>query len=113
MVGVQTQLFPMADVITGQIVWKASDAAVIATLWNMWTETAPPEASTSLRLLNPLGAPGMAPEVLTGRQILMIDGPVSVSTSGGIDVAQQILDLFFRPLRGAIDPIVDSWVVAP
>ena len=31
-VGVEIQLFPMAHVITGQIAWKASDAAVIATL---------------------------------------------------------------------------------
>ena len=112
-VGVEIQLFPMAHVITGQIAWKASDAAVIATLWKKWTETAPPEATTSLRLLNLPPVPGMVPEVLTSGQILMIDGAISVSTSGDLDAAQQILDDFLEPLRGAIEPIFDSWAVAP
>ena len=112
-VGVEIQLFPMAHVITGQIAWKASDAAVIATLWKKWTETAPAEATTSLRMLNLPPVPGMLPEVLTSGQILMIDGAISVSTSGDLDAAQQILDDFLGPLRGAIEPIFDSWAVAP
>lgn len=112
-VGVEIQLFPMAHVITGQIAWKASDAAEIATLWKKWTKTAPPEATTSLRLLNLPPVPGMVPEVLTSGQILMIDGAISVSTSGDLDAAQQILDDFLGPLRGVVEPIFDSWAVAP
>ena len=112
-VGVEIQLFPMAHVITGQIAWKASDAAVIATLWKKWTETAPPEATTSLRMLNLPPVPGMLPEVLTSGQILMIDGAISVSTTGDLDAAQQILEDFLGPLRGAIESIFDSWAVAP
>ena len=112
-VGVEIQLFPMAHVITGQIAWKASDAAVIATLWKKWTETAPLEATTSLRMLNLPPAPGMLPEVLTSGQILMIDGAISVPNSGDLDTAQQILDDLMGPLRGAIEPIFDSWTVAP
>ena len=112
-VGVEIQLFPMAHVITGQIAWKASDAAVIATLWKKWTETAPPEATTSLRMLNLPPLPGMLPEVLTSGQILMIDGAISVPTCGDLDAAQQILEDLLGPLRGAIEPIFDSWAVAP
>lgn len=112
-VSVEIQLFPMAHIITGQIAWNASDAAVIAPLWKKWTQTAPHEATTSLRMLNLPPVPGMVPEVLTSGQILMIDGAISVPTTGDLDTAQQILDDLLGPLRAAIEPIFDSWGVAP
>lgn len=111
-VGVEIQLFTMAHVFTGQIAWKGSDAAVIATLWKKWTETAPLEATTSLRLLNLPPAPGILPDALTSGQILMIDGAISVPTIGDLDRTQQILDDLLEPLRRAVEPIFDTWSLA-
>lgn len=110
--GVEIQLFPMAHIITGQIAWNASDAAVIATRWKKWTETAPAEATTSLRLLNLPPIPGMVPEELTKGQVVMIDGAISVVTSADLGTATQIFDDLIGPLRAAIPPIFDTWAVA-
>ena len=110
-VEVELELFPMAKIVTGFTAWDASDAATIAPLWRDWTDSAPREVSTSLRLMNLPPLPGV-PEALTGRQILVLDGAVSVPTSGDLPAALDMAAELLEPLRAAATPLMDTWHTA-
>ncbi len=108
----EVELVPMAAVVTGGTFWDATDAAVVAPLWEAWTAGAPEEATTSLRLMNLPPLPGVPP-VLTGRQVLVLDGAVQVQRDSDLDVAHRVTEELLAPLRAAATPLLDTWHVAP
>jgi hypothetical protein len=107
----EVELVPMAAVVTGGTFWDAGDAAVVAPLWEAWTAAAPEEATTSLRLMNLPPLPGVPP-VLTGRQVLVLDGAVQVQQAGDLDLAHRVTEDLLAPLRAAATPVLDTWHVA-
>ncbi|MGI3782733.1 MAG: FAD-binding oxidoreductase, partial [Janthinobacterium lividum] len=111
-VEMEVELVPMTSVVTGGMFWDASDAAEVATLWEAWTTNAAEEATTSLRLMNLPPLPGVPP-ALTGRQILVLDGAVTVQRPADIRRAHRVTDDLLDPLRTAAAPILDTWHVGP
>ena len=111
-VELEVDLFPMWRVVTGMTAWDAADAARVAPLWREWIARAPRRATTSLRLMNLPPLPGV-PEVLTGRQILMLDGAVSAAKPDDLAAAQAAADALLGPLSCAAEPILDTWHVGP
>lgn len=109
---VEVELVAMTSVVTGGTFWDASDAAVVTTLWEAWTANAPREATTSLRLMNLPPLPGVPP-VLTGRQVLVLDGAVTVQQPADLGQAHRVTDDLLGPLRAAAAPVLDTWHVAP
>lgn len=105
---VEIDLFPMAAVITGALFWEATDAAAVAPLWEEWTHDAPTAAATSLRLMNLPPLPGIPP-VITGRQVLVLDGAVLVEQATDLDSATRVADDLLKPLRAAATPLLDTW----
>ena len=109
---VEVELVPMTSVVTGGTFWDASEARVVAALWEAWTADAPLEVTTSLRLMNLPPLPGVPP-VLTGRQVLVLDGAVTVQRPADLGRAHRVTDDLLRPLRAAATPVLDTWHVAP
>jgi FAD/FMN-containing dehydrogenase len=105
------ELVEMAAVLTGGTFWDARDAAVVAPLWEAWTAAAPEEVTTSLRLMNLPPLPGVPP-VLTGRQVLVLDGAVQIQQAGDLDRAHRVTGDLLAPLRAAATPVLDTWHVA-
>jgi hypothetical protein len=108
----ELELVPMAAVVTGGTFWDATDAAVVAPLWEAWTAAAPEEATTSLRLMNLPPLPGV-PRMITGRQVLVLDGAVQVQRDSDLDLAHRVTEDLLAPLRAAATPVLDTWRVAP
>lgn len=106
------EMFPMWKVITGSIAWDAADAADIAVAWRTWTEQAPRDVTTSLRLLNLPDIP-TTPEPLRGRQVIMVDGAITVPTDASLGNALDIQRELLDPLRTVADPLVDTWHLGP
>jgi FAD/FMN-containing dehydrogenase len=107
-VEVEIELFPMWQVFTGFTAWDARDAAVIAPLWRRWTESAPDDVTTSLRLMNLPPLPQI-PEVLRNGQILVLDGAVSIETPAHLVAGLEMAEALLAPLRSVAEPIMDTW----
>lgn len=105
---IKVQLYPMAQIITGAVFWPAADATKIAPLWRRWTETAPNDATTNLRILNLPPLPGIPPALAAG-PVLVMDGAISVDNGADPQISQQILDNLLNPLLAAADPIMNTW----
>ncbi|GAA3551731.1 FAD-binding oxidoreductase [Microlunatus spumicola] len=108
---IEVELIEMTAVVTGGTFWDASDAAVVATLWEAWTAAAPTAATTSLRLMNLPPLPGVPP-MITGRQVLVLDGAVQVPRAADLDLAHRVVADLLEPLRAAATPVLDTWHVA-
>ncbi|MCU1479355.1 MAG: oxidoreductase, FAD-dependent [Subtercola sp.] len=108
---IEVQLYDMYEVITGAAFWPAADAAVIAPLWRAWTETAPLEATTNLRVMNLPPVPGI-PAVLTAGPVLVLDGAIAVAAAAEEDASQAILDALLNPLLEAAPPLMNTWTRA-
>lgn len=111
-VEVEIELFPMWRVLTGFTAWDARDADRIAPLWRDWTESASPEVTTSLRLMN-LPALPEVPEALRYGQMLVLDGAIGVETPADLVFATDVAEALLAPLRSNVTPIMDTWHAGP
>jgi len=105
---VEITLQPMAAIVTGATIWAAKNAQAIVPQWVAWAADAPSAISTSLRLMNVPPGPGV-PDLLSGGQILVIDGAASAETSRDLEDAQSAVDDLLGPLRAAAAPLLDTW----
>ncbi|WP_432545425.1 FAD-binding oxidoreductase [Kineococcus sp. SYSU DK004] len=107
----QVDLVPVHAVVTGRAVWDVADAARLAPLWQEWARTAPPEISTSLRVLDLPPLPALPPS-LAGRRALVLDGAVTATTAGDLPAAQRTAEDLLAPLRALAEPVEDTWAPA-
>ncbi|MFJ9908966.1 FAD-dependent oxidoreductase [Streptomyces sp. NPDC101152] len=107
----QIDLVPMHRVLTGMTVWDPADAARLAPAWQTWARDAPPEITTSFRMLSLPPLPGLPP-YLAGKRVIALDGAVTASAESDLPAAQRILDEMLSPLSALAQPVADTWAVA-
>ncbi|SDH49977.1 FAD binding domain-containing protein [Actinokineospora alba] len=103
---IEVELFPVAAVITGGAYWRAEHAERLLNIWLRWTDDAPREATTSVRMLNLPAVDGVPPQ-LAG-PTFSVDGAV-MSTTEDVTEAQRIADDLLGPLRAVAEPVMDTW----
>lgn len=106
---IEVDLFPVAKVITGGAYWPAVHAERLLNIWLQWTDSAPREATTSVRVLNLPPLPEVPP-VLAGGPVFSVDGAV-LSATEDVTEAQQIADDLLGPLRAVAEPVMDTWAL--
>ncbi len=102
-VALEIELLPFADCYAGMLLWDATRAAEVAPAWVRWTQEAPEEATTSLRVMSFPPLPELPP-FLSGRQLVVIDGALLTDD----DTATELL----APLR-ALAPEMDTFARIP
>lgn len=108
---VEIELFDAAGVWTGADWWAVGDAGPLLDAWTAWTQTAPRELTTSLRIMRLPPLPGI-PEALTHGPVVCLDGAALATTSAAIpDVSAKVDDLLGR-MRGAAAPVLATWRAA-
>lgn len=105
---VEVALFPVAGVVTGAAFWSAAHAERLLPLWRAWTERAPGEATTSIRVMNLPELPEV-PEVLSAGPVLCLDGVVVAPGEDDLATARRQAEALLAPLRAAADPLLDTW----
>ncbi len=85
-------LYPHAEIYAGAMWWPWERSADVLHRWREWTETAPEEATTSIRIMQ---MPPMeeVPEFLRGRSFVTIDGAVIGDRAHGAEVIAALRDL--------------------
>jgi hypothetical protein len=106
---IEVDLFPVAKVITGGAYWPAEHAERLLNLWLKWTDDAPWEATTSVRVINLPPVPEVPPE-LGGRPMFSVDGTVLSATEDVTD-ARRIAEDLLGPLRAVAEPVIDTWAL--
>ena len=89
--GLEFELLPVTDAYAGFLLFPIEQADTVVRRWVEWTNTAPDEVTTSLRIFRFPPLPELPP-FLSGRQVIIIDGVVLADDDAA---AEQIL----RPLR--------------
>ncbi|MFT4296184.1 MAG: FAD-binding oxidoreductase [Micropruina sp.] len=96
-------LLPLSEVYAGMLLWDGSRAQQVCRAWADWTHELDEHATTALRLLSVPPLPDV-PEVIRGRQLVVIDGAVL----GEPDRASALL----APLRD-LRPELDTFGPTP
>jgi FAD/FMN-containing dehydrogenase len=99
----ELRLHDIATVYAGMLIWDQQEAAKVLAAWTGWTAGAPDCVTTSFRMLNLPPLPEL-PELLRGRNLVVIDGAVLADD----DRAAAIL----AELR-ALDPEIDTFARVP
>jgi FAD/FMN-containing dehydrogenase len=107
----EIDLIPMRRIVTGMAVWNAADATRLAPVWQAWARTAPPEITTSFRMLSLPPLPSLPP-YLAGKRVLALDGAVIPPTEPDLAAAQRIVDEMLSPLSALAQPVANTWAEA-
>jgi FAD/FMN-containing dehydrogenase len=99
----EIELFPITEIYAGMLVYPWERAAEVMNAWRTWTETAPDQISTSMRILQVPPLPDI-PESLRGRGLVVVDG----AYNGPAEDAERVL----APLR-QLGPEIDSFAMMP
>ena len=86
------RLYPIETAYAGMLVWDIADAAPVLRTWAQWAPEAPDEVTTSFRVLRLPLLPDI-PEVVRGRNVVMIDGAVLGSDEEGRQLIAPLRDL--------------------
>jgi FAD/FMN-containing dehydrogenase len=95
----ELQLFHVREVHAGWLVWPWERTREILHAWKAWTETAPDEVTTSIRILQLPPLPEL-PEPLRGAQIIVVDGAVlgdaafAAETLAALRELEPVMDTF-------------------
>jgi hypothetical protein len=96
-------LIATPELYAGAMLWPWERASEVLHAWRAWTRDAPEAATTSARIVQVPPLPDV-PEMLRGRQFVVIDGAVLGSDA----YANEVL----APLR-ALEPEIDMFAAAP
>ncbi len=107
----EIDLIPVHRIVTGMAVWNSADATRLAPVWQAWARTAPPEITTSLRMLSLPPFPFLPP-YLAGKRVLALDGAVIAPTEPDLPTAQRIVDEMLAPLSALARPVANTWADA-
>ncbi|ASO20918.1 FAD/FMN-containing dehydrogenase [Actinoalloteichus hoggarensis] len=105
---VEIALFPVTGVITGAAYWSAAYAPRLLSAWLRWTDEAPTEAGTSLRMMNLPSLPEI-PSALTGGPVVCVAGAVFAEPPDSLDQAVRRAGDLLGPLRTVAEPLLDTW----
>jgi hypothetical protein len=105
---IEIDLFPVAEVVTGAAFWPATHAAELVGAWRRWTEDAPREAATSLRVMNLPKIPEIPPFLSAG-PVVCVAGVVLSATLEDVATALRQADDLLGPLRSVAEPLLDTW----
>jgi FAD/FMN-containing dehydrogenase len=98
---IEFELFPVAEVYAGMLVFPWERAGEVLRAWREWTRTVPDEVTTSARILQIPPLPDI-PEMLRGRSVVVIDGAYLGEQAEGAEV--------LAPLR-ALGPEIDTFAM--
>jgi FAD/FMN-containing dehydrogenase len=98
---VEFKLFPISEIYAGFMMWDWTEAERVLTAWSQWAVDAPDEVTTSFRIMQLPPLPEL-PEIIRGRQLVMIDGAVQGDDPAAI----------LAPLR-ALEPELDTFAMVP
>lgn len=104
---IEIALFPARAVTTGATYWSGARAAEVMDRWRAWTASAPPEATTSLQLLNLPDVP-VVPDALKAGTVIGIAGTI-LGTEWDPQLAWQQAQSLLAPLRTIEEPVLDTW----
>ncbi|GIM97045.1 FAD-binding oxidoreductase [Paractinoplanes toevensis] len=110
-VAAEIDLIPMHRIVTGMAVWDPADAARLAPVWQAWARTAPPEITTSFRMLSLPPLPFLPP-YLAGKRVLALDGAVIAPAEADRPAARRIADEMLSPLSAIAPPVANTWAEA-
>jgi hypothetical protein len=99
----ELQLIAVPELYAGAMLWPWERAREVFHAWHEWTLDAPESATTSIRILQVPPAPDI-PEIVRGRQFVVVDGAVLGSEA----YANEVLSTF-----RALEPEIDMFTVAP
>ncbi|MCW3003022.1 MAG: FAD-binding oxidoreductase [Conexibacter sp.] len=99
----ELQLYAVPELYAGAMLWPWERAGEILHAWREWTLDAPESVTTSARILQ-VPPVDEIPEIVRGRQFVVIDGAVV----GSAAYAEEVL----APLR-ALSPEIDMFATAP
>ncbi|MES1193735.1 MAG: FAD-binding oxidoreductase [Solirubrobacterales bacterium] len=99
----ELRLIPTPELYAGAMLWPWERASEVLHAWRTWTLDAPETATTSARIVQVPPLPDI-PDMLRGRQFVVIDGAVLGSDA----YANEVL----APLR-ALEPEIDMFAAAP
>ncbi|MEA2478102.1 MAG: hypothetical protein QOJ07_24 [Thermoleophilaceae bacterium] len=99
----EIELFPIAEVYAGMLVFPWERAAEVLKAWREWTHTAPDAVTTSARVMQIPPLPDV-PEPLRGRGLVVIDG----AYDGAPEDGERVL----APLR-ELGPEMDTFARIP
>jgi FAD binding domain-containing protein len=94
-------LYPIETVYAGMLVWDITHAEKVLREWAAWAPAAPDEVTTSFRILRLPPLPEI-PELVRGRNLVMVDGAVLASDDrggellAGLRALQPEIDTFAR-----------------
>ena len=108
----EIDLIPVHRVVTGMAVWDALDAARLAPVWQAWARTAPPEITTSFRMLS-LPAPPLLPPYLAGKRVVALDGAAIAGAEADLPGARRAVDEMLSRLSAVAPPVANTWTTAP
>lgn len=104
---IEIALFPARAVTTGATYWPGARAAEVMDRWRAWTADAPPEATTSLQVLNLPDVP-VVPDALKAGVVIGIAGTI-LGTERDPQLAWQQAQSLLGPLRSIEEPLLDTW----
>ncbi|HYP48966.1 MAG TPA: FAD-binding oxidoreductase [Thermoleophilaceae bacterium] len=100
----ELELFPVAELYAGSIMWPVEQAAEVMHAYREWARTVPDELTSGVRLLNLPPIPEV-PEPLRGRSVVDVTG----AFLGGEAEGAALLE----PLRGVGQPFIDGFASIP
>lgn len=110
---VEVALRPARWVVTGSTFWRVDDPKRLLGDWISWTRQAPPEVTTSIRLLNLPSTPE-TPSILTGATVVCLEGTILCPGDADLPAARTYAEQLLDPLRSVAEPVLDAWrVCAP
>jgi hypothetical protein len=101
---IEFELLPLSAAYAGWLVWEADAAGEVVHAFREWAPGAPPEFTTSLRLLHLPPLPEV-PEPLRDRPVVAIDGAYLGSEADGAELLE--------PLRKAAPLVMDTFETIP
>jgi FAD/FMN-containing dehydrogenase len=96
---IEFTLYPLSEIYAGFMMWDWSQAERVLTAWSAWAVDAPDHVTTSFRIMQMPPLPEI-PEIVRGRQLVMIDGAVLGDPA------------VLAPLR-ALEPELDTFAMVP
>jgi hypothetical protein len=100
---IELELFPIADIYAGALLWPIERAAEILNAWHEWVETVPDECESIGRMLQLPDVPFL-PEQVRGRSFVLIEAAFIGTASDGAALVQRLRDL---------EPEIDTMAMMP
>lgn len=100
---VEIALYPVAEAYAGWLIWPTARAGDVLGAWAEWTRDAPEEVTSVGRLLQLPPIPDL-PELLRGRQVVVVEAAYLGDEASGREL--------LRPLL-ALEPEIDTFATVP